>query len=668
MKLSKVIISNFKNLENYTLETDAQNFELLAKNGYGKSSLADAISWVMTGKLLSGSSDIMSIKPKSDTSKLVEVELLFDSGTSLKKTYQEKWVRTQGTVNKTLSSHKTNCYINGVASPVTKFDNELQSLFNIEFKGKWSGNLFQLLLDPLYFGGKEEWQNRRKLVIDIVGDVTDGDVFGRDKNLLPLQKYLQQANGKFESVKKVLNTNLKKLNEQEKTLFAQIDVLSKNQTVTEEQHKDTKKQLLAIDTKIDELKSQKYQNEKDQNADKNNKLAELKTKYNQAQELDFKAHNQSFSERNNELVGVRKDSWDTQNELTSLNRRISEQKDKKAEVERQISDMANRIQNLQNNQKDLRVEWDKLKEQKFHTYDHLNCPSCGFDLNQDKVVEQEQAFNLDIANRKKAINQNGGETKGEIERLQTVMEIERSRVVAIDEKVKELEASTTIYVETINKLKSKEQQLSQSIPEFEVSENTKVLTTEITQMQNKSINIEFDSSKIQILIDSKLPLQQVIDTGNVEQTNLKHAETLEKEQESVLNEIARFENLNALLSEFIKTKLEILDGRIKTVFGDIKFRLVDTNIKEGSWNEVCYVLDDDVPYHNTNSASKLRLGIKVCEAIKTHLGLSGLFYLIDNAEQITDRDFNKLTTTQTISFVANEVESEKALQQNLFNI
>ena len=159
--LKLVRIKNFKNLKRFVLTVYPYHTEFVAPRAFGKTSIVDAIFWVMTGKLYNGSSNIMSIKPKDNPSALVSVEFVFNDDTSIMKTYQDS----------------TNCYINGITIPVTKFDEELKKLFNINYNGHWKGNIFQLLIDPTFFLTKLEWQERKTIIMDLFEDEIANNVF-----------------------------------------------------------------------------------------------------------------------------------------------------------------------------------------------------------------------------------------------------------------------------------------------------------------------------------------------------------------------------------------------------------------------------------------------------------------------------------------------------------
>jgi len=159
-KLKLVRIKNFRNFKNFVLTVYPFHTEFVAPKTFDKTAIVDAISWVLTGKMHNG----MSIKPKDNPNALVSVELVFTDGTSIMRTYQDS----------------TDCYINGIAIPVTEFDEELKKLFNIKYDGHWKGNIFQLLIDPTFFGTKLDWQERKTIIMDLF----ENDVFDYIKSQL----------------------------------------------------------------------------------------------------------------------------------------------------------------------------------------------------------------------------------------------------------------------------------------------------------------------------------------------------------------------------------------------------------------------------------------------------------------------------------------------------
>lgn len=683
MKLSKIKVNNFKNLgKEYILPIrPEQNFEFLAENKFGKTSIADAINWVLTGKLYNGSADIMGIKPTHDSRALVSVELEFDSGDVIGKTYQENWVRTRGTQEERLEGHVTKCYLNGENIPVTKFDDSLYELFGVKFDGKWKGNLIQLLLDPLFFGMKMEWQDRRKLVIDLVGDVTDDYVLIKDKTLEPLRKYLAQYKGRFDGVKKLISANLKENKIKEEKLKAQIEVLSADRTITEQVRATTVLQLAEINRKIMDTRNKKYQGEKDLIAEKNNQLAELRNQLADRKEKDLEAHARKNIRSEVNRAYLRIEKTKISEERIELEKKLGDFRRQYRAKDEAIKSLEDRIKENEAMQERLRTVWEYEKEKTFQASDSFICPECGYDLNGELVENRRKEYN---ENKVKRLEEITGKGKGLTEKINEYNEQIKgwkSENESLSEKIAENEKIYAELGKKVDEINVKGQELTANISEQQPSEEALKLEKEIIELMNKPIEAPDTTALDKEIADleaQKPALKSKIETYKIEKANAEKAKMLQTELEAVLLDVAEYESLQDMLTTFMKMKLELLTANVESVFGDIKFQLVESNLKEGSWNEVCWVLDDTVPYHNTNSAAKITLGIRVCEAIRKRLGIEGLPYIIDNGERITDRNFKKYTHEQTISFVAYNpdnlsqgiaqyVQRPEPIQSNLFS-
>lgn len=650
--LTKVRIQNFKNLKYLELDLN-HNHELRAPNGWGKSSIADAISWVLTGKLYDGSADHQSIKPKHDSRQIVDVELTFEDGTKVRKTYREVWTRTRGTDEENLTGHETTCYINDLEVPVSSFQAELLNALEIKYTGNWKGNILQLLIHPTFFGLKLPWQERRQIVTDLTGEVTDEDVFQAKAYLMPLKPYLAKAKGKTEDVRKLLLRRHRELSSAEVTLQAQIDILSTEVTVTEEKYRKAAEELERIDELIDDLKRKKHQTEEGAIAERNRQLAELQQQITQTKEADLSDYNTKIKEQQLELERIRQERAYVEAELRELQTKIQTLEQLKAKLAIERESVMRALRDLEDRRNRLLQEWKQVNEEQAPVYDSLICPNCGHDLNAEHIEAEIKAFNKNKAERLKVISEQGLDVKRQIEELEPKVDELQAEADQLHLEIEKLEEGISECNAKMIELNQKELEISKSIPEFKESPKTQELKVKYEELKNKPLDVQHNyDEQIEKLKETKKPHEEVITKYRAEQINLQKAQELEQQRKDVLSQQAEVEQLQVMLTDFIKTKLEILDSRIEAVFGDIKIRLIEANIKEGSWNEVCDVMDGQVPYHQTNSSQQIKLGIRVVEAIKRALGIDGLFYIIDNAEQITDRDFSKLTDAQTIAFVA----------------
>lgn len=257
MKIANVTIQNFRNFVKEHFDFDDRT-DITRNNAWGKSNLADAIAWVLTGKLMDGSSDIESIKPKHNTKAVVMVEIQLDDGkgTKIAKSYKENWIKARGSETMELKGHTTTCYLNGLELNQSQYDSELETIF------KTPKEYFPIMLDPLHFGTKLEWKKRREIVNKVVGEVTfeeitaNNEVFAKNPEwTAELKRNLDLFTGKIDMAKKNLNQSLLKVRKEEKELESQIVGLNKIQpTITRAAYENAQIVITRTTAEINELK------------------------------------------------------------------------------------------------------------------------------------------------------------------------------------------------------------------------------------------------------------------------------------------------------------------------------------------------------------------------------------------------------------------------------
>lgn len=519
MEIKKLSLVNFRNFPKLELEFAKIN-ELVRDNGWGKSNIADSIVWVLTGKLMDATSDIESIKPKTNSKALVDVEIIFDNNVTIRKTYQENWVKTRGGSDLELKGHSTTCYYNGLEMTQTAFEGQLFNAFGI------SQDHYHLLIDPTYFGLKLDWKKRREIINGVVGTITFDEIVRSSATLQnnatltsKLKVSLDTFGHKIDLVKKGYVQSLNKLKKEEKELEAQITGLSVLQSdLSKEQYE----QLLSQDESI------------------------------------------------------RKQIFELE----------------------QLNSNGDKIKRLEQDLEYLRSRFKSIQQEQFygHQPHQSNCPNCNYILNKDeydkllaKYETDKATFETKKANNLTQLNADGVRLKQELDVL------------------KAKESGTLVgYTEKVSQLR-------------------------------------FELARIKTITDVYVGYQQA----------LVQIQNLTEKLKVVRHEIATTELLTDLLNEYVSGMLKILNQKLELVFGDIKFRLIEDNIKEGSWNEVCDVMDGKVPYDRTNTASQIKLGVKLVDALRKKFKYQTIPLIIDNAEAVVDRSqFD--TESQIVCLIAGK--------------
>lgn len=208
IKLQTLEISNFRNIEHLKISFESGRSAIYGKNAIGKTNVLEAISWLLTGKSLSGSSDEQANKPHNKPNACVSVKAYFTrnkrDGLIYEKQYQEVWEVSRGNVKtRTLKGHTTKYIINGVDIPLKK---DAEILLN-EYFG-YNGD-YAMLINPLWVE-ISDYKVLREIVIKLAGDIDNEALLESSPTLQShIQRELEEVGGDVPLLVKNLATRLK---------------------------------------------------------------------------------------------------------------------------------------------------------------------------------------------------------------------------------------------------------------------------------------------------------------------------------------------------------------------------------------------------------------------------------------------------------------------------
>lgn len=159
ISFEKLEIENFKNHKSLSLEFADLN-KVTGRNGAGKSSIGDSITWLLFGTDIVGSK--LDPKPIYDTSLETKVKLVLTVDSD---------VITLCRSQKKAASYE----INGVPEKATAFNELVDSLFD--------KNLFLSLFNPTFFF-TQKWQDQRLQILKYIDEPLNAEVFAE---MAPIQ-------------------------------------------------------------------------------------------------------------------------------------------------------------------------------------------------------------------------------------------------------------------------------------------------------------------------------------------------------------------------------------------------------------------------------------------------------------------------------------------------
>ncbi len=642
--LKKLILKNFKKIQDLTVEFTDKNTFICGGNGTGKTTLQDAFLWLLFGKDSTNRADTnFNIKTLGEDGKpilhlvhsVTGVLSINGRAVELQRNYVEKW--GSGVNAGVLQNHATEFYLNGVKLKTKKeYDAEVAAIL--------PEDVFRMITNPLYFPTMKA-QDQKAMLLEMAGNVTNEEV----ANINPkFQELISLISGRtLEQLAKEIASKKSAIKDELKGIPGRIDSVrdampeSEDWAVLEKEIADKKEKIKDIDSQL---------------ADKSKQIeAEFKAK----SELQKQIGNKKLakSQRENEIrQNANKSYHDVLDNISKLEYQV---KSKDAEISRKQEDHSRIKANIEALNNDLEVLRGKFYAIDAETLQYPEgafiCPTCKRELEvediQAKQQELQNNFNLNKANRLKAVQNEGKEKAAKVEELKKQCSI-------IQAAITQLSNEKEILVHNINECKGNmpEEQDTQKII---LSDPTWIsLSNEIVDLENQ-LKAEAKPIDTTELKEDKAILSEAIDELNkklgkrdtIERSN-KVIEDLEDRRDKNNEALAEQERLEFLVQDFQKEKDNKLMERINGMFSLVKFSFISEKLN-GNEAITCFCSVDGVPFADVNNASKINAGLDIINAICRSVGITAPIF-IDNRESV-----NELipTMSQVINLVVSKDKS-----------
>lgn len=640
-------LENFKGVKNFSLVANGESVRIFGDNATGKTTLFDAFLWLLFDKDSQNKKDF-DIKLLDTTgdevhnlNHVVEAIFVIDGAeVVMKKVYTEDWVQKRGAASKEFSGHKTKYYIDEVPKKKKEYTDFVVGIVEED--------LFKLITSPTYFNEQIKWQDRRKLLIEICGDISDEEVFASDNQLKGLELILKGRS--LEDHRKVVAERRKLINEDLKMIPARIDEINKSFPEGSIDVGAIRNELSEIETEIDANKT--LINNIQNGQALQSKELELKKVEN-----DLETVKRSFETDSKEkLYQLQTKLQEEQGNLKILDMKVAEQN--------RTAEYANsNIKRIEEDLVNLRNDWKEINSWQHEHVEECVCPTCEQDLPVDQVEAARQKA-LEAFNAKKATNLSEIDSKGKSiaeKKKQHVADIESSstQIEKLEgirsEKTKQIEKLT----EEIESLKSSLKDVSES-PEYNKFMNLRqALEQEVAVIKNQSVQATQDIKDANAQLEAKKREinAEIAQYANVD--NLKaRIQEYEDQEEALTKEYQKLEHQVFLTEEFIRRKVELLTEKINSKFKLARFKLFDNQIN-GGLQEVCETTYNGVPDSSLNNAMRINVGLDIIETLSNHFGIVAPIF-VDNAEAVTKLN---AIDAQIISLVVSEQDKTLRVEE-----
>ncbi len=614
MKLLELRLENFKGVRQFTLAPDGHNATVFGDNGTGKTTLADAYFWLLTGKDSAGQSDnTFTVKPMGAEGLDYAVEGTFRQDDSvspftLRRTYKDVFERRRGDAERRLKGNTTEYAIDGVPKPKKEYD-----AFVAEHFG---GSLFAVLTDPDALPGKLSPDARREILLNAFGgELDDKDVIRSHEELRELLHCI--GNKSVEDYAAVTREQRRKVNDRLKEIPGRIDEAEKAKPAASASARES----LA-----------EYTERSKQRAALQNKLEEVRS--GQALSMARKAISDIEAE-----ISVAKAAYARKTAASSEpdNSRIRDQRglidglsDKLREAESQKRDLQGRLRQAEKSLDDLRSAWDKAEARQW-SGDTI-CPTCGQPILEANLEASRRKFNA----RKAA----------ELENIEQSAAVQQQQIAGCKEQLAELDAQAEAYQKGKTEAEGVLKELLACIAEPEPFEKTSEyasLSQKLSAAEEKlkALQSRADETVAHIVaeigeLDAQIETarQRMAAKETIDRQE-KRIEELKAEEKALSLQLAAYDKGLLLAEQFVQIKARDIEEKVNAAFRLAKWKLFDVQ-KNGGIRNCCEATVNGVSYGtNLNSAAKLNAGLDIISALSKASGVQ-LPVWVDNAESVTE--------------------------------
>lgn len=625
MKLQQLTLQNFKGIKSLSFEFDGEDKFIFGDNATGKTTVFDGLCWLLFGKDSLDRADfeiktLVNGEPIHKVNHEVEAIFINDDGSdfTLKRVYREKYTNPRGGETK-LTGHTTDYFINEV--PVK--EKEYKSYINNVI----AEDVFKLITNPLYFNETYSWQNRRKLLLEMCGDVDDDHVINSRADLKRLTELL--GGRTVEEQKKIVAAKKTAINKELDMLPVRIDEAIRNKPEVVSPKADLEASIKTLAAGIDDLEQQKaVLNNGLGSTVRQMRITELGHKIDARKSEVLSAYRETKARLRSDYEAI----------LAKLKITEAERDryvDRGYDLEQEIAREADRINTLQE-------EFDAINAQ---TFTGEACPTCGQALPADQLSKLEEVFNTEKAAKLEEwqrLIDGAIQMRSNYEEQRDVMAVKADGLCSlIQEQSDAYNAKFKAYEELFEPDLAEDPVLSDLNAELFMlnlddsgtadQEKLAEIYGEIAAMKEKKASLETELNKYKMIDDID---QRVLD--------------LEREQQRLAAEKNVLDETSFLIDEFVKAKVDLLEQTINSHFEHARFKMFNVLVN-GSVEECCETTYKGVPYRSMNNAARINVGIDIINALTKFYNVTAPVF-IDNAEAVTT--FNKCNS-QTIKLVVD---------------
>jgi len=626
MKILSLTLENFRSIKNMTVNFDGQDADVLGANGTGKTTIANAICWLLIDRPMTEEADFT---PKTEGTHglnhkaSMTVELPNGQKLTLAKDFYEKWTRKRGSAAEEFTGNVTDYYVDGVKSKKKEYTEVLETACGIDIER------VKMLMVLGYFADTMKTDEKRRILFEMTRDFTDMDVIAANEELEGIEDFFlmpgtEDQHYTVEQWKKIAAEQRKKLNKDLETIPARIDEAERGVAGSVEDADALNAELNRLEEKKAALEEQKRSlgTEDGKQEAARAALAGL--------EVDLAKQRATYIEQS---AAANRDLNAEIDRITKDKRAIS---DKLDTLRWKHKDSLRTLTKMQEERKKLMEEYAAVQARQWDAGAEI-CPTCHQPLPPEQVEELRSQFNEMNATEKEDINRRGQAcSKDKIDALSAEIDTQAADITVMENTVKEMEG---IIAERKAALVEP--------PPFEETAAYKELNARMEELRDRQRlgqsategTINAYDRDIQTVKDEIAAVNLRIAKAKASEDSRRRVGELRQELKKAAEEVEYLEQGIHLCEVFIRTKARMVTDSINSRFKSIRFRLFRDQIN-GGLKEVCEPLIEDalhggwVEYRSANYAAQVNAKLDIVSTLMKHYGVH-LPVLMDQGESVT---------------------------------
>lgn len=626
MKILSLTLENFRSIKNMTVNFDGKDADVLGANGTGKTTIANAICWLLIDRPATEESDFT---PKTEgthgLNHKAEMTVALADGQrmTLAKDFYEKWTRKRGTAVEEFTGNVTDYYIDGVKSKKKEYTEVVETACGIDIER------VKMLMVLGYFADTMKTDEKRRILFEMAGEFTDMDVIAANEELEGIEDFFlmpgtEDRHYTVEQWKKIATEQKKKLNKDLETIPARIDEASKNVAENVEDVDALNAAVNRLEEKKAGLEEQKRSLGTEDGKQEATRAALAGLEVDLAKQRA--AYIEQSTAANKELNA----------EIEEVTRRKHEEANLLEKTKRELRESTEKRDRMTAQRKALMEEYAAVSARQWDENAEI-CPTCHQPLPPEQVEELRAAFNEKKSAEKEDINRRG----------QACSQVE---IEALNEKIESLVEDALASEEILKEKTEQISKLNASVgtpPPFEETETYREITARMEELRDRQRlgqsaaegTANAYDRDIQTVRDEIASVNMRIAKAQASENSRKRVGELRQELKAAAEQMECLEHGIHLCEEFVRTKARMVTDSINEHFRYVRFVLFRDQIN-GGLQEICEptICNKDgewVEYRSANYAAQVNAKLDIVSTLGKHYGVY-LPIVMDQGESVTE--------------------------------